>query len=80
MRVLIETHAGDQGHVERELAGNANIEAMLAEIEGREDTTVSLGLSPRSDDVEVIVGITSDGYLLTRYHKGDAQQLIGCRM
>jgi hypothetical protein len=63
--------------VERDVAGHPDIESLLGEFEGSADATLSLGLSPVSDEAEVIVGMTPDGYLLTRYHEGDFEQLVG---
>lgn len=77
MRVLIETCGPAQDREEQDLAVQGDVEALLAQLEGQTDVTVSFGLSPTSEEVELILGITSEGYLLTRYEDGDFQQLIG---
>jgi hypothetical protein len=77
MRVLVETYGPQSDRVEREVSSNADIEALLGELDQCADATLSLGLGPGSDEVEVIVGITPEGYVLTRYHEGDFQQLLG---
>lgn len=77
MRVLVETYGPQSDRVEREVSSYADIEALLGELDQCEDATLSLGLGPGSDEVEVIVGITPEGYVLTWYHEGDFQQLLG---
>lgn len=77
MRALIE--AGQPGHnrLERDVAGPGDIEVLLDHLQGQADATVSLGLSPASEEVEIILGVTPKGYLIVRYRDGDFQQLIG---
>ena len=77
MRVLVETHGHDRVRIERAVAGPADVESLLNEWEGQEGTTLSFGLDAGSEEVEVIVATTAAGCLLTRYHEGDFQQLVG---
>jgi hypothetical protein len=75
--VLVETHGHARVRVERAVAGPADVGSLLDEWAGPEGTTLSFGLDAESEEVEVIVESTAAGWLLTRYHDGDFQQLVG---
>ncbi|MCA2217949.1 Imm1 family immunity protein [Jidongwangia harbinensis] len=75
MRVLVESSGHDR--VERTVAGPDDVGWLLDEWAGREETTLSFGLDAETEEAEVIVAVTAAGWLLTRHHEGDFQQLVG---
>ncbi|HLL67938.1 MAG TPA: hypothetical protein VK453_19820 [Micromonosporaceae bacterium] len=76
MRALIEAGA-NWNRPERHVVDQGDVEVLLDQLDGRAGATVSFGLSHTSEEVELILGITPDGYLLTRSRDGDFEQLIG---
>ena len=77
MRALIENCLPDRGSLERDLTDEDDVEALLTELEEDSDVTVSFGVTSSSEEAELILGITLNGYLLTRYWNADFQQLVG---
>lgn len=74
MDVVIERCSGQT--MDTRAVTPESVPELLAEVEGEEDVTLSFGLVPPSEDVDLIVAATHMGFVFTWFHEGDFWQLV----